>query len=55
MSVPSRGLDFKYSIFDGKDADIKCTTSDVKNKDISFTMTLQSLRINQLIMQFITH
>jgi hypothetical protein len=45
MSVPSRCLDFKSSIFNGKDGDIKCTTTEVKNKDPSFSMTLPKLKI----------
>jgi len=40
MCVSSCGLDFKYSIFNGQDGDIKCTTTKIKNKDISFSMTL---------------
>jgi hypothetical protein len=45
ISVPSRGLDFTFSIFNGKDGDMKCTTTEVKNKDVSFFMTLQKLNI----------
>jgi hypothetical protein len=55
MNVPSRGLDLKYSIFNGKDRDIKCTTTEVKNKDISFSMTLKILKIDYSNIEFITY
>jgi hypothetical protein len=55
MSVPSRGLDFKCSIFNGKDGDIKCTTAEVINKDISFSITLKNLKIGYSNMEFITY
>jgi hypothetical protein len=44
MSVPGSGLHFILSIFNGKDGDIKCTTTEVKNKDICFSTKLKKLK-----------
>ena len=40
MGVTGSSLDFKHTLIDGQERNIECSSSQIEDKDVSFTITL---------------